>query len=75
MVLDNLPDKASRCSEPKALPADDDGSSQMGDDGCPNEQSGDDTTGYSAEEQDVLFEEANSASVGTAAGEIGSDKW
>jgi hypothetical protein len=74
-LLSSLPDKASRCSEPKALSADDDGSSRMGDDGCPNEQPGDDTTGYSEEEQDVLSEEANSASVGTAVGEIGSNKW
>jgi hypothetical protein len=74
-LLSSLPHKASRGSEPKALPADDDGSSRMGDDGCPKEQPGDDTTGYSEEEQDALSEEANSASVGTAAGEIGSDKW
>jgi len=74
-LLSSLPDKAPRCFEPKALLADDDSSSQMGDDGCPNEQPGDDTTGYSEEEDDALSEEAESASVGSTAGEIGSNKW
>jgi hypothetical protein len=73
----SLPDDPPRSFEQlKVCHVEEEGSSRMRDDGCPNESpGGDDATGYSEEKEVALSEEAESISVGTAVEKIGSKKW
>jgi hypothetical protein len=73
--VSSLPDDSPRFLEQlKVCHVEEEGSSRMGDDGCPNESPGDDATGYSKEEE-ALSEEAESTSVGSVVEKIGSKKW
>jgi hypothetical protein len=76
-LVSSLPNDSPRLLEqPAVCHVEEEGSSRMGDDGCPNESpEGDDATGYSEEEEEALSQEAESTSVGTAVEKIGSKKW
>jgi hypothetical protein len=76
-LVSSLPYDSPRFFEqPKVSHVEEEGSSRMRDDSCPNESpGGDDATGHSEEEEVAFSEEAESTSVGTAVEKIGSKKW
>jgi hypothetical protein len=75
-LVSSLPDDVPRFLEQlKVCHVEQEGSSRVRDDGCPNESPGDDATGYSKEEEEALSGEAESTSVGNAVEKIGSERW